>query len=259
MPPDGFGDSTLYGRSFADVYDEWYPDVSDAEATVAVIASFAGEGTVLELGAGTGRLALPLGARGPHVIALDVSTPMLQRLLAKQRREPVAPLGADMAALPLRHASITVAFVAFNTLFNLDGRAAMQACLDEVGRVLVDDGRLVIEAFVPPEPGEAQDSGISVRSIAIDKVVLTVAQRDHTSQTITGQHVEISEGAGVRLRPWRVSYATPSQIDEMAAAAGFVLERRSSGWNGEPFDGHSHLHVSVFRRAAPSVSRADCA
>ena len=80
--------------------------------------------------------------------------------------------------------------------------------------------------------------------------MLTVAKRDPVTQTIAGQHIELTEAGGVRLRPWLVRYAAPRELDEMAEEAGLTLARRTADWRGTPFDDESTAHVSLYRTAA---------
>jgi SAM-dependent methyltransferase len=251
---DGY-DAGTYGRGFADVYDDWYGDVSDVDATVDGVLALLGApdaGRVLELGVGTGRLALPLAAKGVAVVGVDASAEMLDKLRAKPGATAVATVHGDMAdigALDLG-GPFVVAFAAFNTFFNLTTRAAQLACLRGVAAQLVPGGRVAIEAFVPPDPDTVADSVVTPRTIDHDRVVLTVARRDPASQTIAGQHIEFTEAGGVRLRPWLVRYAAPRELDELAAEAGLVLARRDADWRGTPFDEGSTAHVSVYRTAA---------
>lgn len=242
-------DSARYGRSFADVYDDWYRDVSDVDATVEKVAALAarrGGGRVLELGVGTGRLALPLAARGLQVTGVDASAEMLDRLRTKDGAEQLTLVEADMAELPV-DGPFAAAFVAFNTFFNLTTRDAQARCLQRVRDVLAPGGWFVLEAFVPHDDGDA--SGVSARTVEVDRVVLTAARRDAAAQTISGQHIEITE-QGVRLRPWMVRYAAPAELDAMAAAAGLRLVERHADWRGTPFQDASDHHVSVYRRPA---------
>lgn len=246
---DGY-DSAQYGRSFADVYDEWYHDVSDVDATVhrvAVLAARRGGGRVLELGVGTGRLALPLAARGLNVTGLDASADMLDQLRAKDGAEQLHLVHGDMAELAVE-GPFAVAFVAFNTFFNLTTADAQFACLRRVYEVLAPGGWFVLEAFVPAMDDDHDNSGVSTRTVELDRVVLTAVRRDATNQTISGQHIEITE-RGIRLRPWLVRYATPAQIDAMAAAAGLRLVERHEDWIGTAFHDASGKHVSAYRRA----------
>lgn len=260
MPTDPFADRRLYGRSFADIYDEWYADVSDAHATAVRIADLVSRDIarrpVIELGVGTGRIAAALAAQRLAVVGLDASREMLHALRRKPLLSDVAVVEADMAAIPFRSGSVGIILAAFNTLFNLADLDAIASCIRDSARALCTGGWLAIEAFVPPGPDEADDSGVSVRTIAVDQVVLSAAQRDRARQTIVGQHIEITERDGVRLRPWRLCYATPDQLDAMAAAAGLALDSRHGGWDGEPFDGGSLNHVTLYRKAPAAASRA---
>jgi len=258
---DGYRPST-YGDRFADVYDDWYHDVSDVDATVARVAALAVPrgGRVLELGAGSGRLALPLAERGLDVWAVDASAVMLERLAAKPGGDRVRAVVDDMAEL--RAPELTAAagadpsvqgfgvvLCAFNTLFNLTDTAAQRACLARVADLLAADGVLVVEAFVPPPGGEgdAAVGAVEPRHIGLDEVVLTVSRLDPGTRTITGQHVQITE-AGVRLRPWVLHYATPDELDDLAAGAGLHLVERHAGWRDEPFGATADAHVSVYAR-----------
>lgn len=249
---DGYGAST-YGDRFADVYDEWYADVSDVGATVDRVAALAGPGgRVLELGAGSGRLAVPLADRGLGVWAVDASAAMLDRLRARRGGDRVHAVVDDMAELAdprLAGGGFAVALCAFNTLFNLTDAAAQRRCLARVGELLAPEGVLVVEAFVPPPGGEgdAAVAAVEPRHIGLDEVVLTVSRLDPGTRTITGQHVQITEG-GIRLRPWVLRYASPGELDEMAAGAGLVLVERHAGWQGEPFGPGADVHVSVYGR-----------
>jgi len=244
----GFG-PTSYGEAFADVYDDWYEHISDVDATVAAVADLAGGGPVLELGVGTGRLAVPLAAGGVETWGLDASSPMLGRLRAKPAGTAVRVVQGDMAAPPLRPGPrFAVVFVAYNTFFNLQTEAAQGACLRSCAGLLRPGGRLAVEAFVPGDADEVPGGPVSVRSLTPEEVVLSVATRDAEAQVVTGQFVELRE-AGVRLRPYRIRYLYPGQLDELAGAAGLELVHRWSDWAGAPFDADSSEHVSVYARS----------
>lgn len=259
---EGYGPAT-YGERFADVYDDWYADVSDVAGTVArVVALAAGAGTgpgpgrpaVLELGAGSGRLALPLAAAGLDVWALDASPAMVGRLRSKPGAEAVHAVVGDMAGPAALDESpagpaprFAVALCAFNTFFNLTSTDAQRRCLRAVAARLAPGGRLVVEAFVPP-PGDEEAAAVGAvepRHIGLDEVVLTVSRLDPAARTVTGQHVSLSE-AGVRLRPWVLHYVTPDGLDELAEQAGLVLIARHAGWREEPFTADAPTHVSTY-------------
>lgn len=249
---EGYEPST-YGDRFADVYDDWYGSVTDVEACtkrLAAVVDAAGGGPVLELGVGTGRLALPLVARGLEVHGIDASPAMVEQLRAKPGGHSVHVTVGDMADLVLeREARFAMVFVAFNTFFNLGSEEAQLRCLRRVAEVLAPTGRFVLEAFVPDdELLSGAEARVMPRHISADEVVLSVSRHDRSAQTITGQHVHLT-GGDVRLRPWHLRYASPEQLDDLAGGAGLALEWRTGGWSGEPFSEASDVHVSAYCRA----------
>lgn len=240
-PIDEFGPEQ-YGESFADVYDEWYDDVSDAEATAAFLDRFGGGQRVLELGVGTGRLSAAIAARGHDVIGIDVSKAMLDRFRPATGSRA---LRADMRILPFTSSAFDTVLVATNTLFNLHGEGMQAECLSECRRVLRLGGRLVIEAMIPGQPDPGLDRLVTTRSIGIDNAVLTATIRDPLEQEIVGQHIQISED-GIRLRPWKIRYATPAQLDAMAAEAGFARGARYADWDETSLTESGTSAVSVY-------------
>ena len=239
-----------YGESFAEVYDEWYHDVSDAEAVAAFVAARAGTGPVLELGVGTGRLAAPLLARGRAVVGLDASAAMLARC----RDRGLEPAGlrlvrADMAALPFR-GRVGAVLIGFNTLFNLVDEPAQRALFAQVAALLGPDGVLVVEANQTDVLAGGPDRWIGPSTLGRSSGAVTVVatELDRAAQVIVGQHIEVV-AAGVRFRPWRLRWATADQIDGFALAAGLGLAERHGGWSGEPADPGGDVHVSVYRPA----------
>lgn len=245
----GYGPSS-YGDGFADVYDDWYADVSDVAATVAGLAELvaaAGGGRVLELGVGTGRLAVPVAGHGLEVHGVDASPAMLDRLRANDPDGRVtAHLGDMVDDLP--PGPFAVALVAYNTLFNLTAPGRQAACFAAVADRLAPGGRFVVEAFVPDGPAEAGDD-VRVRSLSADRVVLSVSVHRPDDHVAEGQFVELSEHGGVRLRPWMIRYASPGELDAMAADAGFELEHRWRSFAERSWDADDDRHVSVYRLA----------
>jgi hypothetical protein len=177
---------------------------------------------------------------------------MLDGLRARAGGDRVRLVLGDMASPPL-HAPgrFDVVFCAYNTFFNLDSPPAQRSCLDWVAGALAPGGRLGIEAFVPLDGDRTPDGPVSVRSIEPDRVVLSVARRDPDRQTVTGQFVDLTEAGGVRLRPYRIRYLFPAQLDALAAEAGLVRLQRWADWSGRPFTDDSANHVSVYGRADP--------
>ncbi len=244
-------DASTYGDRFADVYDHWYGNVSDTRACsdrLSRLVRDAGGGPALELGVGSGRLALPLAQLGVEVHGIDASPAMLELLAAKPDGHLITTTLGDMSVLDLADSGpFCVVFAAFNTFFNLGTLDAQRRCLARVAEVLHPDGVFVLEAFVPPDATSGPGGAVTPRQITTEELVLTASQHDAAEQTITGQHVHITE-AGIRLRPWHLRYATPAQLDELAAAAGLGLRWRASGWSDEPFGPESTVHVSAYGR-----------
>jgi len=236
----GYGPGT-YGEGMAEVYDDWYGDFGDAAAAAAALVRLAGRGPVLELGVGTGRVAVPM-AEHLEVHGLDASPAMLERLAT--RSEKVLPHLGDMAG-PLPGGPYSLVFAAINTLFNLDTEDAQRRCFAAVADVLAPDGRFVVQAFVP-DVSPIPFSKVELRSMTADVVVLTVSTTDPEEQTSGGHFVELRDNQPLRLRPWRVRGASRQQLDEMAASAGMVLAERWERWDGSAFGPESTHHVSVY-------------
>jgi SAM-dependent methyltransferase len=245
VPVEGYT-AQSYGDRMADVYDEWYHGISDVDDTIALLGELAGAGAVLELGVGTGRLAIPLARHGIVVTGIDTSEQMLAKLRAKPGADRVdAVIGDITKRLP--GGPYQVIFVAYNTLFAIDSDDDYTACFGNVAAALVDGGRFVVEAFVPRAPDVS--SSVEVKTVTADRVVLSVSVFSPDDQRAHGQFVEFSEAGGVILRPWAVRYQTPAQLDAFASAAGLNVENRYASWQRQPFTATSERHVSIYRKS----------
>lgn len=240
---DGFHESS-YGDAFADVYDEWYAGISDVDSTVRTLTALADGRPVLELGVGTGRLAVPLAAAGVSVTGVDSSAAMLDVLSSKA--STVAAVRGDMVeGLPV--GPFGLAFVAYNTFFNLTTAERQRACFRAVADRLAPGGMFAIEAAIF-DPQRPPGGTVAVRSIAADRVVLSVDVHRPEEQRVDAQLIELTEAGGVRLRPASIRYAAPDELDEMARAAGFELGDRWEDFAQTPFGADSPHHVSIYLR-----------
>ena len=223
----------------------------DEVAAVTFLAQRAGPGPALELGIGTGRIALPLAARGIRVDGVDLSPAMVDQLRAKPGGDQLCVTMGDLADVPVP-GTYRLIYVVFNTLFNLLTQEDQVRCFENVAAHLTDDGSFVVEAFVPTFLyGLRNHQYVETEAIQVDEVRLDVLCHHPARQMLEESHVSVSR-AGVRLNPVVQRYAWPSELDLMARIAGLRRQGRWGGWDGEPFDSSSSAHVSVYGRWADS-------
>jgi len=241
----GFTDPAFYGDRWAEVYDEHHAEYDPAPA-VEFLAGLAGDRRVLELAIGTGRVALPLAARGIAVEGIDASEAMVQRLRAKPRGASIAVVIGDMAQVPAT-GPFGLVYLVFNTLFGLLSQDRQAACFRNVAGVLGPDGVFVIECFVPDLSRFDRDQRVDARAVTEDSAILEVSRHDAAQQRVTTQIITF-DGQGTHLRPVALRYSWPSELDLMAQQAGLRLRGRYRGWDRQPFDSSSDGHVSVYGR-----------
>jgi SAM-dependent methyltransferase len=247
--------ATTYGESFADVYDDWYPADASTDEVVTRVAELAGDGAhVLELGVGTGRLALSLAAAGHRVVGVDASPGMLDRLrgkLAAHADHPVEVVEADLAdpdAWP--EGPFDVVLAAFNFVCNLPDADDQRGLFHSAAAALRPGGWFLVEAFLPA-PADGRNHDLTVRELTADRVVLIATESDGASGVVTGQHIELVDGEPVRLRPWRIRATGVRELDAWATEAGLQLEGRDADWSGTPFSTEGAGQVSRYRRPRP--------
>jgi SAM-dependent methyltransferase len=235
-----------FGEDVASRYDE-VSVRGDEQATVDCLERLARGGPVLELAIGTGRIALPLAARGVRVDGIEISPAMVAKLRAKPGGEDVTVTLGDFADVGVP-GNYRLVFVVFNTLFNLLKQDDQVRCFQNVAAHLTDDGVFLVEAFVPSFLYRLRnDQYVDAEAIGVDEVRLDVARHDAVNQTLVESHVSLSS-EGVRLNPIVTRYAWPSELDLMARIAGLSLKERWGGWSREPFTAASERHVSVYGR-----------
>lgn len=230
-------DPGLYARSFADVYDDWYANLDNpAELTAALIDRVGVGGSVVEFGAGTGRLAAPLQAGGLHVTAVDISSVMLDACTSAVHR-----VVTDIRSVALRTGSADAVILAFNTIYNLASVEAQLACLHEARRLLKPAGYAGIETMSVPAPDPSDHSvETSWRPAQPDAAdgrpsVLLLTETSQGSRGelhITGCHLEFGV-AGATPRPWRLCAIDNELLDHLAARAGLTLDSRHRSWSGD--------------------------
>jgi SAM-dependent methyltransferase len=245
---EGYGVAT-YGDLIAEVYDEWYSTRMEPTGAAELLAELAGTGRVLELGIGTGRVALPLAARGVRVSGIDASTEMVARLRAKPGGTEIAVAIGNFADVDVE-GSFSLIYVPFTTLFALESQAEQIRCLKNVASHLEPGGHFVMDAFVP-DPSRFHDhQSVSAQQVTLDAVMLDVGRHDPVTQRIESSHVVISPD-GVRLYPVSIRYAWPAELDAMAQVAGMELEARYADYDRSAFTAASGRHVSIYCLVRP--------
>lgn len=238
-----FDDPGLFGRLWADTYDG--PGNPDPAPAVDFLAPLADGGPVLELAVGTGRVALPLAARGLTVEGVEASPEMVAHLRAKPGGADMPVTIGDMADVPVA-GPYRLVYLVFNTLFNLVSEERQAGCFRNVARVLAPGGAFVIETFVPDPANFDRDEQVQVREVTEDSATIRLHRYDRAAQTFVRQTVTF-DAAGVHLKPFAMRYAWPEQVDELAERAGLRLTERYAEWDRSPFDADSRSHISVYR------------
>ena len=236
-----------FGPRVADRFDERYAYQADPAVVgpiVDFLAGLAGDGAALELGIGTGRIALPLSQRGVPVHGVDLSEAMVAKLQEKPGADAIAVTIGDFATARV-DGTFTLAYLVANTIMNLTSQQEQVACFRNVATHLEPGGCFVIEVGVPAlrrlPPGERfQPFDVSPGHLGFDEI-------DVATQRLVSHHYWIEDGEVEVLSP-PFRYVWPSELDLMAQLAGMTLRERWAGWTREPFTNESEKHVSVWEK-----------
>jgi len=203
-------------------------------------------GRAHELGIGTGRVALPLAARGVHVEGIDASEEMVAQLRAKPGGEAIPVHMGDFTDVAVE-GTFALIYIPFTTLFALPSQAEQLRCMHNARAHLEPGGAFVMDAFVPDMSRYRNNQCTTVADIALDRVILDLSSHDPVSQTITSSHVVLGNDGTARLYPVMVRYAWPAELDAMALASGLKLAERFADYDRRWFDASSTRHVSIYR------------
>jgi trans-aconitate methyltransferase len=236
--------ASTYGDRIAETYDSMHAE-HDA-AAIDLLAALAGDGPALELGIGTGRIALPLAARGVAVHGIDASAAMVARLRAKPGGSDIPVTIGDFREFQLAE-RFSLIYVPFNTFFALQSQDEQVSCFQSVATHLRERGSFVIEAFVPDPARFERGQRVSVTDLRTDAVALEASTHDPVAQRVESHIVQLTD-EGVTLFPVRLRYAWPSELDLMARLAGLALHERWASWRQEEFGPSSQFHISIYRR-----------
>jgi len=233
----------------AERYDERYAAKADpavVDRIVDFLVEAARDGDVLELGIGTGRIALPLSRRGVRVHGIDLSPDMIARLRAKPGAHEIDVTIGDFSTTTV-DGTFSVAYLVANTIMNLTTQDGQVACFQNVAAHLEPGGCFVIEVLVPRlqrlPPGE------TFQPFDVSPIHLGFDEYDVVRQGLVSHHYWV-DGDQVHLTSPPFRYVWPSELDLMARLAGMTLRERWGGWQREPFTAESDKHVSVWEKPA---------
>jgi SAM-dependent methyltransferase len=239
-----------FGERVAAAYDESAAGMfepGEVGPAVDLLAELAGDGRALELGVGTGRIALPLAERGVPVHGIDMSRAMAARLRAKPGGDAIGVTIGDFATTHV-DGTFSVAYLVFNTIMNLTTQDAQVACFRNVADHLAPGGCFVIEVMIPElrklPPGQ------HIVPFRVGATRWGFDTYDVATQTMSSHHLELADDGRATYTPFPFRYVWPAELDLMARLAGMRLRDRWEGWAREPFTNDSPRHVSVWEKAS---------
>ena len=241
---EGYTERT-FGEEWAAEYDALHADL-DPRAAVETLAELADGKPVLELGIGTGRVALPLRERGVDVHGVEVSEAMVAQLRKKPGGAEIPITIGSFAEVDVG-ARFTLIFLVFNTIFAPLTQEEQARVFENAARHLTDDGVFLVEAFVPDLSRYDRNQRVSVMKVELDSVQLELARHDRAKQQLEVQIATFGPH-GTRMRPIRMRYAYPSELDLMAQLAGLRVRERWGSWGRDEFGSDSQQHVSLYER-----------
>jgi SAM-dependent methyltransferase len=239
-------DESTYGERIAEVYDSLNQSMRyDASGAVDFLAPLARARRALELGIGTGRIALPLAQHGIRMHGVDASPAMVAKLRGKPGGAEIPVEMGNFANLKIS-GRFSLIYVVFNTFFGILTQEDQVRCFTRVAKRLTSDGAFVIEAFVPDltrfdRAGRRTNTAL----ISDERTLMEVSQLDAAAQRVRSQHIVIDD-TGVHRYPVELRFAYPPELDLMARIAGMRLRERWGGWDRRPFTSESANHVSVY-------------
>lgn len=241
-------DDGIFDQNFARSYDRNHgaTDPKLIRKTVDVLERHAAGGEALEFAVGTGRIALPLAARGVPVKGIELSKAMVAELRRKETGTAMDVTIGDMTTTRMPGA-FSLVYLVFNTIDNLTSQDAQVACFENAATHLQPNGRFLVETLVPPI--QNIPFGETNHAFECSPTHWGIDTYDIATQLYTSNHVWFENGSHSQLSiPFR--YTSPAELDLMARIAGLELETRWSNWDGAPFTNTSKRHISVWKMPA---------
>jgi SAM-dependent methyltransferase len=246
-------DETTYGERIAEVYDRFYGNRDNPETVADFLAPLAGKRRALELGIGTGRIAIPLAARGVRIVGIDGSPAMVAKMRAKPGGADISVVIGNFADVKVTGGGFGLLYIVFSTFFALRNQEEQVRCFQRVAKRILPAGAFVVEAFNPDHSILAQRQRVTAVEVGTDHAVLDLATNDVVNQTVHAQHI-LFTARGVQMYPVQLRFAYPSELDLMARLSGMRLRERYGGWDRSPFTVMSPVHVSVYELQPKAAS-----
>jgi SAM-dependent methyltransferase len=240
-------DQSILWNDWADTYDDWNRHLDPAPA-VRFLLGIEPAGLALELGVGTGRVALELARAGRPVDGIEIAPKMVAQLEHKRGDLPVRVYIGDMADVPV-DGPYPLVYAAYSSLFSLTDQASQVRCFRSVARVLAPDGAFVLECSIPWPGLLSPSKGINLHDFEGDMVRISASISDLANQRISFREL-VFDGRGMRVLPVEQRYCWPAELDLMAQLAGLALTERYSNFDRDPFTRATLRHVSVYRRSS---------
>lgn len=243
-------DETTYGERIAGVYDELYSEYD--ETSIATLYELAQGGPALELGIGTGRIAVPLRQKGVEVHGIDASAAMVEKLQAKPGGEDIPVTLGDFGEVAV-DGQFSLIYVVFNTFYGLLTQEEQINCFVNVAKHLRPQGVFVLEVFVPDMTRYTDQQTFRAINVDESRIQLDASRHDPVKQQVRSQHIFLSE-EGIRFYPVKLRYVWPAELDLMARLADLELRHRWGDWSKSDFTAESGKHISVYRKATRTDS-----
>lgn len=234
-----------YGERIAEIYDQWYSSFDPA--AIQILAELAHGGPALELGIGTGRIAIPLMNLGVRVQGIDASASMVAKLHAKVAREKIPVTMGNFTDVDVE-GQFSLIYIVFNTFYSLLTQEDQIRCFQNVASHLNHEGVFAVEAFVPDMKRFIDGQTMRVGRIGDNEVQIDVSEIELEKQLITSQHVLFQEQK-IHFYPVKIRFVWPSEMDLMARLSGLQLKQRWSDWKKGEFTAESTKHISVYEHS----------
>lgn len=238
-----FDPATSFGSDVAAHYDDYMR--GDEEDAAAFLVEFAKGGSALEFAIGTGRIALPLMAKGVQVDGIELSPQMVEQLRLKPGGQNVNVIIGDMSSATTNR-YYPLVYLVFNTIFNLLTADDQIRCFENAARHLTPNGYFVVETALPHAWISPNQPGyVHAERVEKETVVLDVARYDPVTQLLEENHIQFT-AQGITMSPIVCRLITPGEMDLMARIAGLRLIQRFSNWQRTAFDINSKAHISIY-------------